>query len=143
MPRKTVAIGAFLYCSLALAIDGFAFDSSLSFIGFGEGNRSCMEYLAARQAESAARALRGGGENLQYTMSYAAMYAFVEGWVTAADLFWPDTYNLFPGGLEPAMLWLENHCRENPAQKLTSALLILWLDALPNRQQLAPSYADR
>jgi hypothetical protein len=138
MRRGAIAIGM-LFCGiLALAVQAHAFDDSYSFSGFGEGNRTCDEFIAARQSESAARASRGGADNVQYTMSYAAIYAFIEGWVTGADLFLPRTYSLFPDGLEPAMTWLENYCRQNPSKKLAAALPLLWLDAFPNREQAAP-----
>ena len=138
MRRAVIAIGLLFCGNLALATPALAFDEGYSFSGFGEGNRACDEFVAARQVELAARTSKGGAENVQYTMAYAAMYAFVEGWVTAADLFLPHTYSLFPRGLEPAMIWLDNYCRQNPSKKLAAALPMLWLEAFPSREQAAP-----
>ena len=138
MRRDVIAIGLLLWGILLFAAPARAFDESYSFSGFGEGNRTCEEFIAARQKELVARASKGGTENVQYTIAYAAIYAFIEGWVTAADLFLPHTYSLFPKGLEPAMIWLDNYCRENPSKKLAAALPMLWLAAFPGRAQAAP-----
>ena len=136
MPRKRIA--ALLVIYLAAVSEAHAFDRSYFFSGFGEGNRTCEQFIAAREAEVAAHKVRGGPENAQYTLPYAAMYAFVEGWVTAADLFLPNTYSLFPGGLGPAIEWLTTYCQRNPTKKLAAALPMLWLENFPARQQAKP-----
>jgi len=136
MPR--IPIAAPLIIFLAVASEVRAFDGAYFFSGFGEGNRSCDEFIAARDAEIAAHKVRGGSEDAQYTLPYAAMYAFIEGWITAADLFLPNTYSLFPHGLGPAIEWLTSYCQRNPAKKLAAALPMLWLENFPARQQAKP-----
>ena len=94
---------------------------------------SCADFVSAYSAEAAARNANRGG-----TTAFLVIKYYVAGWLTAYNWLTPDTYNIVPGGLDGAALWLNNYCTKNPLKTLERGLHELVAEAYPSRQQNAP-----
>jgi hypothetical protein len=117
----------------------FARDAKGAYHTFGVSPVSCAEYVGARGTEIAERNRQRGTVNQLFTRPYMEFFHFTEGWLTAVNGQLPDTFNVLPSGLEPAMLWLENYCRQNPLAAYNDGLFYLLQALYPKRQQYRPS----
>jgi hypothetical protein len=98
----------------------------------------CVEFVNAYSAEKAVRSVQGASDQNIYTVHYNAMFHYVSGWLSSYNATAQDTYNIVPGGISGAMLWLDNYCTKNPLKNLDDGLRELVTEAYPSRQQKAP-----
>ena len=95
--RKTLAIVA--WCA-ALAAPAQAADSDGKFAVEGVGEAPCQAFVEARAARS---------------VDYFAFEGWIEGFVTAANLYLPQTYDLTPWeSTEVLAAVIETNCRREP-----------------------------
>lgn len=101
--RSTVlsAAGALILCP---AVGALAGDAKGQFALEGIGVLGCPQFIEARAAR---------------TDVYARAYGWVEGYVSAANRYEPDTFDLTPWqNAEVLMVIIENHCRRQPADRM-------------------------
>lgn len=83
------------------------------------GRVSCSAYVKARSA-------KGADQN--------RMIGFIEGYLTAANRYEPDTFDLTPWHNHAAFaLILDQHCRKNPADTLVAATQKMVIAMRPQR----------
>ena len=67
-----------------------------------------------------------------------ATLAWVAGYISAYNLWAPDTYNILGNGdLLGAIRWLEDYCRAHPKRDLPSAMSALVAELHPRRHKSA------
>jgi len=75
---------------------------------------------------------RRNGSGVYYEM-------WVTGYVTAFNHVYPATYDILGNtDITGAMLWLENHCRQNPLRQFGVAVNALINELYPTRTTQAP-----
>ncbi len=99
-----------------------AADTSGKFIVLGVGSESCGKFVQER---------RQGRDNVYR--------GWVTGYLTAINLSTPNTYNILGStDLDGILLWLENHCGQQPLDSVASATEALVMELMPNRRQRKP-----
>ena len=89
---------------------------------------SCGQYVAARD-----EARRGNHHAANLYINWMA------GYLTAYNIEKPDTYDIAgQTDREAMLLWLENHCKENPLRTFSSAMALLMNELHPERIRKAP-----
>ncbi|MGD9471046.1 MAG: peptidoglycan-binding protein [Novosphingobium sp.] len=86
----------------------------------GSGRATCQQFSAARRDQQSA--------------DYRTLIGFVEGYLTAANRYEPETFDLSPWHNEAGFgLILEKHCAEHPEESLVGSLQKLVIGLRPIR----------
>lgn len=105
---KRTRLLAALALTLSVGRPGMAADAKGNFAIDGAGAQSCEAYLAARSKR-----------NTDYQL-YAG---WVDGYLTSANQYTKDTYDLTPWQTTPLLLAaLAKHCEKNPAESFVVAI---------------------
>lgn len=103
-----------------LARPAVAEDSNHQFAVEGGGRATCQAFLNARKDEA--------------SPEYKRLIGFVEGYLTAANRYEPNTFDLSPWHNEAAFgLILEKHCEDNLEETLVGSLQKLAISFRPIR----------
>lgn len=105
---------------LALSGPALADNGDGQFAVEGSGRATCAQFVSARKD--------------QQSRDYRTIIGFVEGYLTAANRYEPQTFDLSPWHNEAAFgLILEKHCADHPQETLVSALQRLVIGLRPVR----------
>jgi len=89
-------------------------------------SQSCPKYLESRQEPKG-------------TVNRESAHDWVSGYLTAANLFGDDTYDILGGSeREAALFWLENWCRANPFKGIANGMEAFFHERHPHRLKTAP-----
>lgn len=111
---------ALMVFGAVLVEPAFAEDANHQFAVEGGGRSTCQAFLNARKDEN--------------SPEYKRLIGFVEGYLTAANRYEPNTFDLSPWHNEAAFgLILEKHCNDNLEETLVGTLQKLTISFRPIR----------
>src|SRR6266851_1348233 len=112
-----VFIASLLSARAAVAGEGGVFTV------FGDGQRSCGEYIEATEAEKKLRPPTAQPEAV-YSRDFQSFADFTDGYFSGANSKDVAQYRLLAEGTDHAgrMAWLENYCRTHPIDAFIKAL---------------------
>jgi hypothetical protein len=94
-----------------------------------QGDTSCGQYIEAR----AARATPKYDEALVIGIMTPAWLA---GFLTAYNMLTPDTYNILGSSdMQSALVWLDNFCKANPLERISTGAATLVNELYPKRHR--------
>lgn len=118
-----------LVLCLSFASMSFGMDTSGKFSGVGLANYSCGKFTSAVDKANNDQDLENWKEYTNYTA----------GVITGLNLGLNNTANILGStDMDGAMAVINEHCRENPLDKYSQALIVLLLELSPNRTKTAP-----
>lgn len=111
---------------------------TLNVLTFGEGQKTCGEFLQAVDDERKAQppnSLSGG----ECSRSYINFVAYAEGFLSGSNSVWMATNHEQAGysindHFSDASLWLKNYCRKHPLREYGTAVIDL-INSLTAKEQ--------
>ena len=105
---------------------------------FGEGQKSCGEFLQAADDERRAKP-PNSPSGVECSRSYIGFVAYAEGFLSGSNSVWMANNQVQAGysindRFSDASLWLENYCREHPLHKYSTAVIYL-VNSLTAKEQ--------
>jgi hypothetical protein len=105
---------------------------------FGEGRKSCGEFLQAADDERRATP-PNSPSGVECSRSYIGFVEYAEGFLSGSNSVWMATNHVQAGysindRFSDASLWLENYCREHPLQEYGTAVIYL-VNSLSAKEQ--------
>jgi hypothetical protein len=94
------------------------------FTAFGEGQRSCGEFIEATEAEKKLRPPTAESETV-YSRDFQSFADFADGYLSGANSKDDAQYRRLAEGTDHAgrMVWLQNYCRTHPIDAFIKALI--------------------
>ncbi|MGH7091186.1 MAG: hypothetical protein ACREFQ_19990 [Stellaceae bacterium] len=111
---------AVLLLALCAAAPAWAVDTQGNYFVRGAGNQLCASYLKARQTGHA-----------------GAFADWLAGYITAFDRWTADVWRIENGNFDLSLIWMEDYCRDHPAETFDVAASNMIAFLYPNRVKSA------
>lgn len=134
---KVAAVALFVVFLIPAGMPtALAIDSDGRYFAYGVGDRSCEDYVKFREKklESLERRYDRYTKDELYEIVNKVVEHWIAGFLTAADLFMADTYNIAgKTTMDDLKARLESICRANSKEHFASAMVTLVQQLNPQR----------